>query len=140
MEMNEYQSLPLGVPSTSTFASSDPFELPGLSDHKKRALLASWASDANAVPHLPTLRQLPNGSIARVADILRSLKALDARRFEQPDERRRRRETAGRVWFRLRNRNDDDDDPPPCPALAAVPPRSGGGAEFAFPELEPVAA
>ncbi len=44
----------------------------------KRELLASWASDANAVPHLPTLRQLPNGSIVKLHDIFEALKALDA--------------------------------------------------------------
>lgn len=116
-------------------------ELDNASD--RRALLASWASDVNAVDDCPTLRRLPDGSIVGVADILRSLKALDVRSGELPEQRnsfRPRRNKAGRWWFRPKNRNDDDDDPPPCPAYAAVPPKSGGGAAFAFPELEPLAA
>jgi len=47
-----------------------------LSTPEKRRLLASWASDANAIPHLPALRQLPDGSIVRVGEILDALKAL----------------------------------------------------------------
>ena len=48
-----------------------------LTTPEKRAVLAAWASDANAVSHLPALRQLPDGSIVKLDDILRALKALD---------------------------------------------------------------
>src|ERR1700712_4244331 len=44
---------------------------------EKRELLASWASDARAVPSAPALRQLDNGAIVRIDDILRTLKSLD---------------------------------------------------------------
>ena len=113
-----------------------------LSDDEKRALLASWASDANAVAHLPTPRQLPDGSIVPVDHILKSLKTLDGDSHIKATERRRAlkrlRYNVGRLWFRPKHRNDDDDDPPPCPAYAAVRPRNGGGGAFAVPE--PVAA
>ena len=119
---------------------------PEMSRAEKRALLASWASDARAVPGSPSLRQLEDGSIVEVDEILRALKALDT--FDSltlstnpafglghmPPERRRR--SALRKWSRIvsRRRRDDDDDPPPCPALATIPPRIGGGGAFVHPE------
>lgn len=115
---------------------------PDLSTHEKRALLASWASDANAVPHVPSPRQLPDGSIVRVDEILRALKALDRGADAAPGQATplwqrpfgRRRGLALRPWARYGRKPDDDDDPPPCPACAAIPPKRGGGAAFAFPE------
>lgn len=111
-----------------------------LSVQEKRSLLASWASDANALPHLPTLRQLPDGSIVKVDEILSALKALDGTvAAEQAQANQvvlwqkpfnRRRGWALRKRTRSGGRPDDDDDPPPCPAIAAVRPRSGGGASF----------
>jgi hypothetical protein len=117
-----------------------------LSDHRlslpeKRALLASWASDANAVPGLPTLRKLPNGSIVAVAAILTALKRLDeggSRSVYGSSARSRRGSlTIGPFeWLRSRGKGpDDDDDPPPCPAMAARPPRSGSGGAVAAVDL-----
>lgn len=102
---------------------------------EKRALLASWASDARAVPDAPALRQLDNGAVLRVDDILRVLHALDepgapaaraarhlgALRLRLP---RRLKSALRRNWS-----DDDDDDPPPCPAVIRGPvggPLSGG--------------
>ncbi|MBZ9738267.1 MULTISPECIES: hypothetical protein [unclassified Mesorhizobium] len=109
---------------------------------EKRALLAFWASDAHAVPDNPTLRQLDNGAIARVSEILGALHALDgigrkppvgASFDRRPSSGRRRNETR-RHWLRYPWRDDDDDDPPPVPAFAGVPPRRGDGGMFAEPE------
>jgi hypothetical protein len=105
---------------------------------QKREILASWASDARAVHDMPALRQLDNGAIVRVDDVLRALSSLDDNvRFGQhvPGlvrslvQRQRRRpvswpKSAVRRWSR-----DDDDDPPPCPAIIARPPRSVNGGE-----------
>jgi len=44
---------------------------------QRREILASWASDARAVPDMPALRQLDNGAIVRVDDVLCALSALD---------------------------------------------------------------
>ena len=117
----------------------------GLTTLEKRAVLASWASDANAVPHIPSLRQLPDGSAVNVRDILRALKALD-----ESDETVTARKSRTLLWLRptprrnldLRRwtrygRGSDDDDPPPCPAYAAIPPKGGGGAAFACAEVVP---
>jgi hypothetical protein len=119
-----------------------------LSTQEKRALLASWASDANAVPHLTSLRQLPNGSIVKVDDIVSALKALDARDdfassigaraslWERPFRRSQR--LGLKKWYRNGRGPDDEDDPPPSPVSAPVRPKNSGGGAFAHPE--PVAA
>ncbi|WP_322419476.1 hypothetical protein [Mesorhizobium huakuii] len=115
---------------------------PAMSPAEKRALLASWASDAHAVPGRPSMRQLEDGSRIEVDEILQALKALDApspgQQAPRPSRRQARRR--GRLcfphWARItrHRRRDDDDDPPPCPAFAAVPPRTGNGGAFAYPE------
>ncbi|MCA0034086.1 MULTISPECIES: hypothetical protein [unclassified Mesorhizobium] len=108
----------------------------------KRALLAYWASDVHAVPGRPALRQLENGVIVKVGDILRALNQLDEIEGKPPVSRAResggrssdrRRDKARRSWLRYPWR-DDDDDPPPVPAYVAVPPRRGDGGVFAAPE------
>jgi hypothetical protein len=102
---------------------------------QKRELLASWASDARAVRDLPALRQLDNGAIVRVDDVLRALRALDdddvrigrhAPAWIRPLVQRQRRRPVSwpKIALRRRSRDDDDDDPPPCPAIIARPPRS----------------
>jgi len=57
-----------------------------LTTAEKRAVLAAWASDANAVPHLQALRQLPDGSIVKLEDIARSESVGRAGRA-RPEER-----------------------------------------------------
>jgi hypothetical protein len=110
---------------------------------EKRALLASWASDAHAVPGLPSMRRLEDGSLIEVDEILHALKALDAASdpgplttplWRTPPQRRSR--PSLRNWARImrHRRRDDDDDPPPSPVMAAVPPKPGGGGAFAYPE------
>ncbi len=50
----------------------------GLTDSDKRALLASWASDACAVGSLPNWRKLPETeALVPLDDILDALRALD---------------------------------------------------------------
>jgi hypothetical protein len=101
---------------------------------QKREILASWASDARAVPDMPALRQLDSGAIVRVDDVLRALSALDDNvKFGQHApgllqslvQRPRRRPLSwAKIAVRRRSRDDDDDDPPPCPAIIARPPRN----------------
>lgn len=121
---------------------------PHMSPAEKRALLASWASDARAVRGVPALRQLEDGSHVAIDDILSALQALDPEGVV-PSSRtqltlsrlaERRRRPVARDWGRIlrRRSRDDDDDPPPCPAHSGIPPRQGGGGAFVFPE--PVAA
>src|ERR1700712_2255469 len=110
---------------------------PGLTRAEKREILASWASDRHAVQDAPSLRQLDNGAVVRVEDVLLALKSLD-REARHPTPIRSRRFSAlrDRMPTRLRSvlrgrRSDDDDDPPPtCPATIFGPfggPILGGG-------------
>jgi hypothetical protein len=48
-----------------------------LSTAEKRALIASWASDRNAVADKSTLRRTPDGSFIELTELLRALGSLD---------------------------------------------------------------
>ena len=103
---------------------------PRLTLAEKRAVLASWISDARAVENAPSLRRLDSGAVVEVDAILRALVLLD-------DLAPGRREDCGRlppsgrrrgVISRLLRRvgpasgaNDKDDDPPPAPAGFGIP-------------------
>lgn len=50
---------------------------PDLTVNEKRAILASWASDACAVEAAPDLRAVPRGSAARFDEIMDALRTLD---------------------------------------------------------------
>ncbi|CCV05698.1 conserved hypothetical protein [Mesorhizobium metallidurans STM 2683] len=135
-------TVPLSVRETLG-SPDDILHHPDMSVAEKRAVLASWASDARAVPGVPILRQWDNGSVAVLDDILGALSALEG---EQQDESVRCRfDVARRVpfarrpykkwisWIRRRGRNDDN-DPPPCPAAAHLPRNRGGGGAIVWAE------
>lgn len=50
---------------------------PDLTVNEKRAILASWASDACAVEAAPELRRPPGGRIIRFEEIMDALRVLD---------------------------------------------------------------
>jgi hypothetical protein len=50
---------------------------PDLTLNEKRAILASWASDACAVEAAPELRQPPGGRVIRFEEIMDALRMLD---------------------------------------------------------------
>ena len=99
---------------------------------EKRAILASWASDARAVTDAPALRKLDDGQLVEIDEILAALKQLDDTEDEDESSlanlvptrmraaitRRRQRSLKGERRFRRFWRDDDDDDPPPCPVAA----------------------
>jgi hypothetical protein len=99
---------------------------------EKRAILASWISDARAVEGTPALRELENGTIVHVDDVMHALKSLDSNEGLVVDHRHgplspppfARRTRVGLPWsvYRARRRNnrDDDDDPPPCLTAGVV--------------------
>lgn len=100
-----------------------------LTTDEKRALLASWASDARAVTDAPALRRLDDGQLIEIDEILAALKQLDEiedageatlatlipTRMRVALSRRRLRGWKNERRFRRFWRDDDDDDPPPCP-------------------------
>jgi hypothetical protein len=63
---------------------SDVVNDPDLTLNEKRAILASWASDACAMESVPGLRRLPTKEGRTVAfdDVLDALRALDAAAME----------------------------------------------------------
>jgi len=74
---------------------------PDLTWNEKRAILASWASDACAVEAAPELRAAGSGRYVRFDDIMDALRTLDRQRPVLDDvshrrrERRRRRDQFG---------------------------------------------
>jgi hypothetical protein len=90
---------------------------PDLTLNEKRAILASWASDACAVEAAPALRCPPGASRAvSVDEILEALRTLDWQ--ANPDAARPpwRRHEVRRGWFRgrapgRRTREQDDSGP-----------------------------
>jgi hypothetical protein len=71
-------------------AFANPSEVvndPDLTLNEKRAILASWASDACAVEAAPDLRSKPGGAPVRFDDIMEALRTLD----KQANGRRYRR-------------------------------------------------
>jgi len=96
---------------------------------QKRARLASWASDARAVPNFPAFRKLENGALVTIDSVLNALKHLDKlegapQAFDEDRDQPRKGH-----WSKLSRRwrkhwKDDDDDDPFSPAPAMTPPRS----------------
>jgi hypothetical protein len=64
---------------------------------EKRAILASWASDACAVEAAPTLRQPEDGRLVRFDDVMDALKELDRRHGDMRSRPRYRRILENRV-------------------------------------------
>jgi len=50
---------------------------PDLTLNEKRAILASWASDACAIEAAPELRSRPGGTLVRFDEIMEALRTLD---------------------------------------------------------------
>ena len=72
--------------------SSDVVSDPDLTLNEKRAILASWASDACAIEAAPSLRCIPGGKQpVRFDDVMDALRALDSETREQGSRRSRRR-------------------------------------------------
>ena len=109
-------------------APLDVVQDPDMSIEAKRSLLASWASDARAVPNCPALRRLDDGNLVLIDDVLDAIKLLDRHPTAgtHPNGNRvapLRRGHWSRLARRWRgNRDDDDDDDPPT-APAAIAPR-----------------
>jgi hypothetical protein len=61
---------------------------PDLTLYEKRAILASWASDACAVEASPQLRRPPSAPVIRFDDIMDALKELDGEAAQRPPYRK----------------------------------------------------
>ena len=85
------------VPYAATIYThpSDVTSDPKLTTAEKKAVLASWISDARAVENAPSLRRLDSGAVVEVDSILQALVLLDQ---QAPDcrENGRRLHLSGR--------------------------------------------
>ncbi len=79
----EYLLHPAAAFRTPTEVVDDPH----MTVQEKRAILASWASDACAVEASPELRQPSPGAVVRFDDIMRALKQLDGEAADRPNYR-----------------------------------------------------
>lgn len=70
--------------SGSILSYLDPFSVaghPSMEPEVKRAILASWASDKNAIENQPAMRQPPHlDKPVSIGDILDAMRTLDQRR------------------------------------------------------------
>jgi len=83
---------------------------PDLTLNEKRAILASWASDACAVEAAPALRAAPCGVPVRFDEIMDALRTLD-REAGLADQARYRRAVRRRPWSWRRRISGDDQGP-----------------------------
>jgi hypothetical protein len=87
---------------------------PDLTLNEKRAILASWASDACAIEAAPELRSAPKGPPVRFDDIMEALKALDRLAGAWADTARYQRAARRRTIFG-RDRSGDQSGHGPMP-------------------------
>jgi hypothetical protein len=120
---------------------------PKLTMGEKRAVLASWISDARAIENAPSLRRVDSGAFVDVEAILQALNSLDdLTDDDRGDYVRPPPSVRGRSvvlkWLRPGGppgSNDDDDDPPPAPAGVGIPfrPKPLSPAHCACPQWVP---
>jgi len=113
---------------------------PGLSPGERRAILASWASDASALESAPSMRCLKGSKAEPVSvdAVIAALGELDRKPIPATTEasamrsgRRRLRRFSDIHWYVRPGRRDDDDDPPPCPVTSMPRPKIPPSASLA---------
>ncbi len=84
---------------------------PDLTRNEKRAILASWASDASALEAAPELRETPSGVTVRFDDIMDALRQLDRQAGEATPAMQRRRLRKRRLGGLMRSGRPDQGSP-----------------------------
>jgi len=79
---------------------SDVVNDPDLTLNEKRAILASWASDACAIEAAPALRKTPGGAAVSFDDVMDALLALDTEAQDNRPRHWRRLIRRGRIFGR----------------------------------------
>ena len=93
-QLDELDLQSLLHPANAFDHPNDVVRDPDLSLNEKRAILASWASDACAVESAPALRKSKNGTTVTFDDVLDALRTLDSQvdqTFASPQPRLKRR-------------------------------------------------
>lgn len=75
-------------PATAFSHPKDVLSDPDLTVNEKRAILASWASDACAVEAAPALREGPSGARVAFDGIMDALRTLDGQLADAPRYRK----------------------------------------------------
>jgi hypothetical protein len=95
---------------------SEVVQDPDLTLSEKRAILASWASDACAVEAVPALRRAPGAPAVRFDDIMDALRTLDRHASEQYKPKPHYRRVLARripgVFGRGSGRDGNEQGPP----------------------------
>jgi len=84
---------------------------PDLTLNEKRAILASWASDACAIEAAPALRQVPDGTLVSYDEVMDALRALDKQAQDTQSHHWRRRIRRERVSGRGHGGETEPDSP-----------------------------
>ena len=92
-------------PASAFGHPSEVVDDPDLTLSEKRAILASWASDACAIEAAPDLRTGPHGSTVRFDDIMDALRTLD----KQANGEKYRRVLHRRRIFHRHGRDGESD-------------------------------
>jgi hypothetical protein len=100
-------------PANAFARPADVVNDPDLTLSEKRAILASWASDACAIEAAPALRKTPGSAPVRFDDIMDALRELDRQGHGRPMPHYRRvlAERRPGVFGRKSSRRADDHGP-----------------------------
>jgi hypothetical protein len=88
-------------------AFSHPLDIvrdPDMTVAEKRAVLASWASDACAIESNPALRAATTGNVVSYDDIIDALQSLDVERSSETLAYTFKRRQRGRRWTKWKRR------------------------------------
>ena len=97
-------------PAQAFAQPSDVVNDPDLTLNEKRAILASWASDACAVESEPAWRRAPNGGrLISFDDVMDALRELDRQASDTAVSQRYRRVLRKHRLFRRDSRRDQND-------------------------------
>src|SRR5947208_14899427 len=83
---------------------------PDLTLNEKRAILASWASDACAIEAAPALRKTPGGAVS-FDDVMDALRALDTEAQDNRPRHWRRLIRRGRIFGRDQGGQNEQGSP-----------------------------
>jgi hypothetical protein len=86
-------------PSQAFDRPADVAHSPALTLEEKRAILASWASDACAIEAAPALRKSPSGRLVPFDEIMDALREVDRQVRPAAASRKRQDAASGRVSF-----------------------------------------
>jgi len=98
-------------PAQAFLHPSEVVHDPDLTLNEKRAILASWASDACAIEAAPALRQTPGGTTVSFDDVMDALRELDKEAQDGQPRHWKRVVRRGRLFDRSRGGRSQQGSP-----------------------------